>query len=174
MPMDRAAPETPATPETPASVEADYCLEEQVGFLLRRAHQVATEIFQSEVGDAEVTPQQFAVLVTLLARGELPHGALGQATAMDPATLMGVVRRLERRRLLKVRTDPDDGRRRLARLTPKGEELAARLRRIGPRISARILEPLANGRPGLLLDLLDRIGQPRAKDENLKNGARGL
>lgn len=172
MPMDRAGIDSAATADSPASVEEDYRLEQQVGFLLRRAHQVATEVFLSEIGDADVTPQQFAVLVTLLARGELPHGALGQATAMDPATLMGVVRRLARRRLIKVRTDPDDGRRRLVRLAPKGEELAEHLRRIGPRISARILEPLADGRPAILLDLLDQVGQPRGKDETSSVGSR--
>lgn len=145
-------------------VEPEYRLEEQVGFLLRRAHQVATEVFLSEVGKAEVTPQQFAVLVTLLGRGELAHGSLGQATAMDPATVMGVVRRLARRRLVKVRTDPGDGRRRLARLTEDGERLARQLRRIGPRISARILDAVSEGEQAVLLDLLDRIGRPRAPD----------
>ena len=44
---------------------APYVLEDQVGHLLRRAHQRHAAIFQEMIGDAQLTPLQFAALVKL-------------------------------------------------------------------------------------------------------------
>src|SRR3546814_5729299 len=55
----------------------DYRLDQQVGFLLRRAHQHASEVFQSKIGNRNLTPQQFSVLVTLLERREIAQTRLG-------------------------------------------------------------------------------------------------
>ena len=44
---------------------SDYVVEDQVGHLLRRAHQRATAIFLAELGEKfAVTPTQYAALVT--------------------------------------------------------------------------------------------------------------
>jgi DNA-binding MarR family transcriptional regulator len=139
-----------------------YRLEEQVGFLLRKAHQVATEIFQSEIGTVDITPQQFSALIVLQDRGEIAQNALGDATAMDPATIAGVVQRLARRGLVAIRTDPGDGRRRLIQLTRTGDDLAGRLRAVGLRISARTLEPLSAAERRTLSDLLGRLTEARS------------
>src|SRR3546814_17164615 len=72
----------------------DYRLDQQVGFLLRRAHQHASEVFQSKIGNRNLTPQQFSVLVTLLERREIAQTRLGGLVAMDPATVLGVVQGL--------------------------------------------------------------------------------
>ena len=42
-----------------------YILERQAGHLLRRAHQRHSAIFQEKIGDAQLTPLQFAALVKL-------------------------------------------------------------------------------------------------------------
>ena len=45
---------------------SDYILEDQVGHLLRRAHQRATAIFLEVLGEAfQITPTQYAALVKL-------------------------------------------------------------------------------------------------------------
>ena len=141
--------------------EEEYRLEEQAGFLLRRAHQFATDVFNNQLGAAGavgVTPTQFSTLVKLLERGELSQTALGAATAMDPATILGVVQRLAARDLLSVRADPKDGRRRLIQLTQPGHDLALRLRAIGPRISEHILAELSPRDCKALLRLLAQLG----------------
>ncbi len=139
----------------------DYRLEEQIGFLLRKAHQTATDIFNSQVGSEGVTPTQFSALVKLLDGGEMSQTALGEATAMDPATILGVVQRLAARDLLAVRPDPSDGRRRLIRLTPAGMALATRLRAIGPHISQLTLAGLSARERKAVLRLLARLGERR-------------
>ncbi len=135
-----------------------YRLEAQIGHLLRRAHQRATAIFQAEIGDANVTPTQFAALVRLLEAGETSQNRLGRLTAMDPATIQGVTRRLVERRLIESRPDPDDRRRTLLRLTEGGRALVARLLPNGPRVSAATLAPLDAAEQRTLLALLKRLG----------------
>ena len=137
----------------------DYRLDQQIGFLLRRAHQYASEVFQAKIGSRGVTPQQFSVLVTLLERREIAQTRLGGLVAMDPATVLGVVQRLAQRGLVAVRTDPDDGRRRLVQLTHDGHELARELVAIGPAISRETLEGLSEPEQRDLLRLLDRLGR---------------
>jgi len=136
----------------------DYRLERQIGFLLRRAHQYASEVFQAKVGKRNITPQQFSVLVTLLEEREIAQTKLGAHVAMDPATVLGVVQRLAQRGLVAVRTDPADGRRRLVQLTHDGHELARELVAIGPGISRETLEGLTPQEQRDLLRLLDKLG----------------
>src|SRR3546814_4460701 len=115
----RAAPAAEAAPEAAEALAGeplDYRLDQQIGFLLRRAHQHASEVFQAKIGDRNLTPQQFLVLVTLLEQREIAQTPLGGLVAMDPATVLGVVQRLAQRGLVAVRTDPDDGRRRPVQL----------------------------------------------------------
>jgi len=147
-PQDEAAGET-----------LDYRLHRQIGFLLRRAHQYATEVFQSKIGKRNITPQQFSVLVTLLERREIAQTRLGDHVAMDPATVLGVVQRLAQRGLVAVRTDPADGRRRLVQLTHDGHELARELVEIGPEISRDTLAGLSEKEQQELLRLLDCLGR---------------
>jgi MarR family transcriptional regulator, lower aerobic nicotinate degradation pathway regulator len=137
----------------------DYRLNQQIGFLLRRAHQHACEVFQSKIGNRNLTPQQFSVLVTLLERREIAQTRLGGLVAMDPATVLGVVQRLAQRGLVAVRTDPDDGRRRLVQLTHDGHELAREVVAVGPAISRETLEGLSEQEQRDLLRLLDRLGR---------------
>lgn len=140
----------------------DYRLEEQIGFLLRRAHQFATDVFNGQVGTEGVTPTQFSTLIKLLECGEMSQTALGEATAMDPATILGVVQRLAVRALLIVRADPTDGRRRLIRLTQAGQALATQLRAVGPRISERTLAGFSGRDRKTLSRLLARLGARKA------------
>lgn len=143
-------------PADPDPVE-DYRLEDQVGHLLRKAHQRATAIFLDTIGDPTITPTQFAVLVRLYQHGEVPQTRLGRLTAMDPATIQGVIRRLTERALTTTRGDPRDRRRTLVRLTPSGEAAARRLIGNGPAVSAKTLEPLSAAEQQQFLRLLNRL-----------------
>lgn len=157
MPRTRAEPATPAAPLA-AEDDADaYVLEAQVGHLLRKAHQRATAIFLDTIGDASITPTQFAALVRLFQHGEQPQTSLGRLTAMDPATILGVIRRLSERDLTCTRPDPRDRRRSLVALTPAGRELAARLIENGPAVSAETLAPLSPRERDEFLRLLARL-----------------
>lgn len=134
-----------------------YVLADQVGHLLRRAHQRHTSLFQEMMGAAQLTPTQFAALVRIREQGELSQNELGRMAAMDPATTQGVVRRLEQRRLVRRRHDPDDKRLSLLSLTQAGAALAASSIETARTITAATLEPLAPGERATLLALLKKL-----------------
>ena len=134
-----------------------YTVEQQVGYLLRRAHQRATALFQANIGDPGTTPTQFTSMVKLGEHGELSQNLLGRLVGLDKATTQGVVRRLRDRALIAARADPTDARRTLLSLTPAGEQVLARLVANGPRVSAETLKPLSDAEQRTLLSLLSRL-----------------
>lgn len=133
-----------------------YRLEDQVGYLLRKAHQRATAIFQATMPDP-ITPTQFTAMVRLSEEGELSQNRLGRLTAMDPATIQGVIRRLVEQDLVETRADPVDRRRRLLRLSDAGKEHIESLIPHGPAVSDRTLEPLSPAERRTFLALLQRL-----------------
>jgi len=135
-----------------------YVVEDQVGHLLRRAHQRATAIFLAELGERfEITPTQYAALVKLHDLGEQSQNQLGRLTAMDPATIQGVIKRLEERSLIERSGDPGDKRRTTLRLSASGAKLVAAMIPSGLRISAVTLEPLDAEERAVFLALLRRL-----------------
>lgn len=96
----------------------DYALTEQVGFNLRRANQRHVAIFAKHVEG--LTPTQFATLAKLFEGGALSQNRLGRLTAMDSATIKGVVERLRSKGLVTSRTDANDQRLRVIELTDAG------------------------------------------------------
>src|SRR4029079_12711441 len=102
-----------------------YRIEEQIGYLLRRAHQRASAIFQVSIGDPNITPTQYSSMVKLHEHTELSQNHLGRLVGMDKVTMQGVVRRLKERRLVDSRPHPGDARRTLLSLTPKARDWSA-------------------------------------------------
>ena len=141
-----------------AATAVPYVVEDQVGHLLRRAHQRATAIFLAELGERfEITPTQYAALVKLHDLGEQSQNQLGRLTAMDPATIQGVIKRLEERSLIERSGDPGDKRRTTLRLSASGAKLVAAMVPSGLRISAVTLEPLDAEERTVFLALLRRL-----------------
>src|ERR1700693_2653648 len=102
--------------------EEPYVLDDQVGFVLRQAQQRHTTIFATEMIEG-VTPTQWAALAKLRECGASSQNHLGRLTAMDAATIKGVVDRLTARGYTKIGSDPRDGRRLLVALTRAGSDL---------------------------------------------------
>jgi DNA-binding MarR family transcriptional regulator len=98
----------------------DYQLSNQVGFNLRRANQRHVAIFARHVDG--LTPTQFAALARVYEFGAISQNKLGRLTAMDSATIKGVVERLRAKDLVTSRPDLSDQRLRLVELTQHGTE----------------------------------------------------
>lgn len=147
----------PEIKPAPSALPDGYVLEDQVGHLIRRAHQRHTALFLAMIGDAQVTTTQYAALVKLHEMGELSQNHLGRLTAMDPATIQGVIRRLTGRKLISHRPDKNDKRRRCLSLTPAGKDLVARLMTNGPKVSQATLDPLDPSEQRQFLALLKRL-----------------
>ena len=137
---------------------AAYVLEDQVGFLLRCAHQRATEIFNAVMERFAVTPTQFAALAKLDDLGSVSQNQLGRLTRMDQATVSGVVGRLIARGLVRQSTDARDARLVLLALTPAGRAAVLEMKAAGAEVSRRTLEPLKASEADALLRALAKIG----------------
>ena len=132
-----------------------YRLDDQVGFLLRRVNQRHLALFTEVI--PEVTTTQLAALARLAELGPLSQNQLGRATAMDAATIKGVVGRLVRRRLVVTVPSPEDRRRLVVDLTPEGRALFAELAARGLEASRRTLEPLTTAERERFLALLRKL-----------------
>jgi DNA-binding MarR family transcriptional regulator len=103
-----------------------YDFHDQIGHLLRRAYQRHVAIFQEAIPDSELTAAQF---VTLCSVKDAPGCSLNdvvKSTAIDQATIRGVVDRLRSRSLLEVNPDPNDGRKLIIDITEAGRMLVER------------------------------------------------
>jgi MarR family transcriptional regulator, lower aerobic nicotinate degradation pathway regulator len=140
-------------------VDADatetYRLQDQIGFILRKAHQRHVSIFASHIAD--LTPPQFAALAKLADVGETSQNQLGQLIAMDAATVKGVIDRLKARGLVKLTRHEVDKRRLLVSLTPEGREAVARLVPAAERITAETVAPLTAKEAATLMKLLAKL-----------------
>lgn len=138
-----------------------YRLEEQVGFLLRRANQRHLSIFARAIG--ELTPTQFAALAKLHAHGPMSQNDLGRRTAMDAATMKGVVDRLARKGFVETRSDAQDLRRVIAVLTDAGAALVTAIIPAAQGVTADTLSPLSSGEQEVFLQLLRKMADAPAK-----------
>lgn len=101
----------------------DYNFHDQIGHLLRRAYQRHVAIFQEAIPDSHLTAAQFVALSAVKERKGCSLNDIVKTTAIDQATIRGVVERLKARALVEVLPDPKDGRKLLVNATPEGEEL---------------------------------------------------
>jgi MarR family transcriptional regulator, lower aerobic nicotinate degradation pathway regulator len=133
-----------------------YVLEEQIGFILRQVWQRHAAIFASEIG-INLTPTQWAALAKLSETGPCSQNHLGRLTAMDIATIKGVIDRLTARGLTETSADPGDGRRLLVSLTRAGQQLAEKAMPNALAISRETLAPLDAGERETLVALLAKL-----------------
>ncbi len=100
-----------------------YVFSEQVGHLLRKAYQRHMAIFQQNVGDSQLTAVQFVTLCAVRDHGPSSLTELVKATAVDQATIRGIVERLRARELITLEPDPEDRRKVIVGLSEAGSRL---------------------------------------------------
>src|SRR5579871_5362135 len=133
-----------------------YILDEQIGFILRQVSQRHAAIFTRDIGIA-LTPTQWAALAKLNETGPCSQNQLGRLTAMDVATIKGVIDRLTARGLTETSSDPQDGRRLLVSLTRAGQQLAEKVAANALAISKETLAPLEPRERELFVALLEKL-----------------
>jgi len=132
-----------------------YRLDDQIGYILRRVTQRHLSIFAAAI--PEVTTTQFAVLARLAEIGPVSQNQLGRATAMDAATIKGVVDRLVKLGYLATSADPADRRRLTVSLTEAGTRLFAARAATALQVSKDTVAPLTGDEARTLQALLSRL-----------------
>ena len=133
-----------------------YILEEQIGFILRQVWQRHATIFAREMG-INLTPTQWAAVSKLTETGPCSQNQLGRLTAMDVATIKGVIDRLTARGLTETSPDPEDGRRLLVSLTRAGQQLVEKAMPNALAITKETLAPLDAKERETLITLLSKL-----------------
>lgn len=143
---------------TPDDVDAPlppYRIEDQFGFMLRQATQRHTALFASRFGT--LTTTQWAVLSKLAEVGPTSQNRLGRLTAMDVATINGVVERLGKKGLVTSTIDVQDARRHLLDVTAEGRALVDKMIAAGRAIARETLAPLTPEEAAILTALLRKL-----------------
>ncbi|RYE50029.1 MAG: MarR family transcriptional regulator, partial [Rhizobiaceae bacterium] len=135
---------------------SEYRVDQQIGFFLRQANQRHVAIFAGRMGD-RLTTTQWAALSKLKEIQPTSQNQLGRETAMDVATIKGVVDRLVARDLVRTEPDPRDGRRLILSLTPEGEAAMDRNLATARAVTEETLSPLTSGERMILIELLTKI-----------------
>jgi DNA-binding MarR family transcriptional regulator len=144
-----------AAPAT--ALASRYVLEDQVGHLLRRAHQRHAALFATAMADTGLTPTQWAALAKLVELGQTTQNQLGRLIAMDPATTQGVVRRLVARGLVRRAPDPADRRSIVLAPTDAGRALHTGALEAAHTATDATLAPLTDADAATFLSLLRRL-----------------
>jgi DNA-binding MarR family transcriptional regulator len=122
--------------------------------LLHRAGQCAGDVFNAEMQLGDLTPRQYAVLVTVASNEGLSQTDLVESTGIDRSTLADIVRRMLKKGLLQRRRTREDARAYAVRLTEEGRKVLKSVEPVSRRVDERILEGLpAKQREQFLNDL---------------------
>ena len=105
---------------TPAD---EYAFSDQIGHLLRRAYQRHVAIFQQTISDSQLTAAQFVVLCAIRQFDSCSLSEIVKSTAIDQATMRGIIERLKARKVITVSHDAKDKRKVLVSLTRAGEAI---------------------------------------------------
>lgn len=97
-----------------------FDLNEAPGHLLRRCQQYAFDLYSQEVGGGELTPRQFAVLITVEQNEGLSQTELVRKTGIDRSTLADMISRLLKRNLLARKRTESDARANSVSITVEG------------------------------------------------------
>ena len=120
----------PSKPPPPITIDAVYAAP---GYLFRRMQQIAVSIFMEECKALDLTPVQYAALVTIKANPGLDQVTLAGLIAYDRTTITGVIDRLVQKGLAERRASSRDRRARELEITDEGRRT---LRKITPAVES--------------------------------------
>jgi len=108
-------------------------VEYQTGFLLNRASWAMSRYLKSRLraqGLGQVSVGFFGVLLALAQRDGMRLTELGQAVSLEKSTMTGLIDRMERARLVRRRSIPNDRRAYRICLTERGRAVAPEVQKV--------------------------------------------
>ena len=131
--------------------------------LLHRAGQCAGEIFQAEMGGGDLTPRQYAVLVSVSQNEGLSQTDLVEKTGIDRSTLADIVRRMLKKGLLQRRRTKEDARAYAVKLTEDGWRTLKTADPVARRVDDKVLSVLQGAQRDRFVQDLNTIVQALSK-----------
>jgi len=128
-----------------------------IGYQLRLAQRAIFDDFADAMGELEVSPGLFGMLVIIEANPGLKQTELAHAAHLDRSSLVPALDKLEARRLVTRRASPDDRRVNGLWLTSEGSALLKRLKQRVARHEQRLARNLSPVERETLVALLRRL-----------------
>ena len=127
------------------------------GYLVRRLHQIHCALFLEECKASQLTPVQYGLLTALSIHGALDQVSLAEELGLDRTTTAEVLSRLQQRGLVARKSNPDDRRARLARITRRGRTLTVAMFGAMQRAQDRLCAPLTQKERDVFMATLVRL-----------------
>jgi DNA-binding MarR family transcriptional regulator len=156
MPPAKNMPSTPVSKSQKSDINYGV-LPGLVGYQLRLAQIALFRDFAQGLGEHDVTPGLFGVLVIIEANPDLKQSDLARATNLDRSTVVTVIDNLERRGLVERRAALNDRRSNAIRLTTAGSALLRKLKRQVGQHEKRLLKNFSEAERELIFSLLQKV-----------------
>lgn len=138
--------------------------------MLHRAGQCAGEVFHAEMQSGDLTPRQYAVLLTVAHNEGISQTGLVEQTGIDRSTLADIVRRMLKKGLLQRRRTKEDARAYAVKLTEEGRRVLRQADPVTQRVDDRILEALPAKQREVFLDnlglIVEALGRMQPADDD--------
>ena len=139
------------------SADSIQGLHDRAGHLARRLQQIQVATFLRRNGSFNITPVQYAVLISARERPGLDQATLASLIALDKSTLGAVVDKLGERGLLQRVRDAQDQRRYVIKPSPKGRNLLEAMQASVWQSERDLLSPLNEAEQKKLKQLLSKL-----------------
>jgi DNA-binding MarR family transcriptional regulator len=127
------------------------------GFMIRRAHQIAIDVFIATCSPVDVTPSQYGVMYILNLGGPMSQIDVSRLIGLDRSTTALVIRILTERGLLMKTKSETDARKAEISLTTQGKRLFRQAERHAAREMKALLVPFSATEAKQFLGLLDKF-----------------
>src|SRR5882724_13072224 len=139
--------------------------------VLMKAHRTLQRLATRSIEASDICLSDFAVMEMLLHKGPQPVNEIGRRIELTSGAITTAVDRLESRGLVARGAHPTDRRARIVRLTPEGEEQAAKVFADHKKAMDSAANRLSRAERVKLIDLLKKLGAS-AEDACSKKGSR--
>jgi DNA-binding MarR family transcriptional regulator len=139
--------------------------------LIHRLDRIARRRSEIALEPLGLRKRQVVALMILREHGAIAQGALGETLRLDPANLVGLLNELEDQGLLDRRRDPEDRRRHIVELTPKGIAALERAQEALAGVQDHVLAGLEDDERCALHELLVKAAQNHSAAEGFPAAA---
>ena len=146
---------------------------DQGAFLLAQLGSHAASQFAERLGVLELAPQDAGILRLLRVAAGLSQQELASKLQIHPSRLVAILDKLEKRRLVERRANPDDRRLYSLYLTNNGEETLGRIGKVAREHQDALLSALTGAERDQLAKLLLKIADQQGLVRGVHPGYRG-
>jgi DNA-binding MarR family transcriptional regulator len=155
-------------PRAASSAPHDAALDQSglmhlVGYATTRAAVELKKSFQKHLGPMKLKAVEFSILVLVDTNPEVNQKQLGLALEVSAPNLAVTLDRMAQQGWVRRERSERDRRAQLIKLTPEGQALVTRARKIGQTMENDALKVLTPGERALLMELLHRLAHKRKR-----------